>query len=186
MERRLLFHEVADCRKRAGSQQRLARRAPDRINLFHNILAECRSLCVIPAQAAVQAALCLLWCSAMVSGAKAIWALLFLDSRFRRNDTVGGCSPKGGPNGPGTFWIPAFAGMTPWFWPAGGEGSCFIRLKDYLISTCTFGFSTDGCRGNRYRISVFPGGETHSGSPDRFCEVHGNSGRRGPLFGADT
>ena len=151
-----------------------------------NILAEWRGLCVIPAQAAVQAALCLLQCSAMVSGAKAIWALLFLDSRFRGNDTVGGCSPQVGPNGPITFWIPAFAGMTPWFWPAGGEASCFIRLKDYLISTCTFGFSTDGCRGNRYRISVFPGGETHSGSQDRFCEVHGNSGRRGPLFGADT
>ena len=101
-----------------------------------NILAEWRGLCVIPAQAAVQAALCLLWCSAVVSGAKVTWTLLFLDSRFRGNDTlvldsrlrgndtlvldsrfrgndtVGGCSPKGGPNGPGTFWIPAFAGMT--------------------------------------------------------------------------
>jgi len=39
----------------------------------------------------------------------------------------------------GTFWIPAFAGMTPLtrvrfaqtVSPAGGEASCFIRLKCY-------------------------------------------------------
>ena len=70
-----------------------------------NILAECRGLGVIPAQAAVQA------CS-HADGNPANMASYFLDSRFRGNDTPG----------------PASLEPTS---HVGGETRCFLRLKCY-------------------------------------------------------